>query len=480
MKTRFFILFFLIYCGLPAQESYGSLSSNYLPTNSALINPSSMLDAKTRLDINLFSLGAYFMNNIAYLENTSVRTFVREEQYEDPFANFEIRLNRRKYHAYTRSAVQGPGFVFSQGDHAFGLGLSVRNHSHLRNIPGEVITAAATLTVPEDRSVQGRNISMTSLTYGDIKLSYAYTFRKKKRELLMAGISLSKFVPIHAAASKIRSVNAEIIDENTGFVFDMDADNVNIPASNFAFGGFGADIGFTYQRMLSESYNYLPNSGKNNCRRNYYLYKIGISLMDLGSVKFEEEDVEYIGIKATDYDWSREEFSEDNLNPLDQMQGDAVVTSDQNEAFIRKLNKVGLPSYASVQGDYNLWNNRVYLNLTVVQRLPASGRSWSVQRSNSLALTPRFESRLFEAALPFSLYEYRYPQLGVMLRFWFLTIGSDKLPSLLFDSDVYGSDFYFALKVPVVYHPNCRDGKKDRFNYYPKRFRWRSRSCNGM
>lgn len=476
-----FLLLFMLFCQLfSAQENYGSLNSNYMPTNSVMINPSSMLDVKTRFDINVVSAGAFLMNNIVYLENTSLRSYLAEKRYEEDFS-FEIKLNRRKYHAYNRNMAHGPGFVFSQGDHAFGLGLSVKSYTHVRNIPGEVITAIATMEVPEDKSVQGKNISMASMAFGDIKFSYAYTFLKRKRELFMGGISLSKFIPIRAVASKIRAVNAEILNDSTGFVFDVDADNVYLnPDSIVLFSNFGVDLGFTYERMQSESYNYMPNSGKNNCRRNYYLYKIGVSLMDLGSLKFLEEEVEYIGLKATDYDFTREEFSEDNLNPFEMIQGNAVVTTDPSAAFIRKLNKVRLPSYASLQVDYNAWNNKFYLNLTWVQRLPQSSKAWGISRGNSLALTPRYESRLFEAALPLSLYEYAYPQVGLMLRFWFLSLGTDKLGSLLFDSDVYGSDFYFALKIPIVYHPDCRDGQKDRFNYYPRKFRWRSKSCNGM
>ncbi len=480
MKTTFTCLFLILLFRLCGQESFGGLSSNYMPTNSVWINPSSMLDAKTRFDINVVSAGTFLMNNIVYLENTSLRSYLAEGRYEEPF-NFGVRLNRRKYQVYNRTFVQGPGIVFSQGDHAFGLNLGMKSYTHVRNIPGEVITAIATLEVPEDKAVHARNVSMATMSYADVKLSYAYTFLKKKRELFMGGISLSKFFPIHAAAAKLREANAEILNDSVGFVFDMDADNVNIQASSGRFmSGFGLDLGFTYQRMLSESYNYLPNSGKNNCRRNYYLYWIGVSLLDIGALDFEEEDVEYIGIKANNYDWTREEFSEDNLNPFDQLQGNAVVTNDQSQSFIRKLNKFRLPTCVSVQGDYNAWNNRVYVNLTWVQRIPLSAKKLGVARSNSLCLTPRYESRFFEAALPLGLYEYRYPQMGLMLRFWLLSLGTDKLGSLLFDHDVYGSDFYFALKVPIVYHPKCRDGNKDRLNYYPKKFRWRSKSCNGM
>lgn len=451
-----------------------------MPTNSVLINPSSMLDAKTRLDINLFSLSAFAMNNIIYLENTSLRTYLNEKQYETR-PDFGINTNRRKHHVYNRLVFQGPGFVFSQGDHAFGLGLGVKSYTSLRNVPGEVITGLATLTVPEDNSLKVRNLSLMSMTYGDVKLSYAYTFLKKKREIFMGGISLSKFIPLQAAGSKLSNLNAELVDDTTGFVFDIDADNANMVADGVRFSsGFGIDLGFTYERMTAESFHYYPNSGKSNCRKNYYLYKVGISLMDLGRLAFQEEELDYIGLKTQNYDWKRQEISQDNLNVFDQFEGDSLITEDISQSSVKKMNKVRLPSYLSLQGEYNVWNNMLYLNLTWVQRFPISSKRFGTTRANSLALTPRFETRFFEAALPLSLYEYRYPQMGLMFRFWFLSIGTDKLLTLLVDSDVYGADIYFALKIPIVYHPKCRDGKRDRYNYYPKRYKWRSKSCNGM
>lgn len=480
MRIALILPLILMHVFLQAQESYSGLSSNYTPTNSVLINPSSMLDAKTRIDINLVSVGAYLMNNLVYLPKNSLPTYLNEKQYENP-QDFDLRLNRNKYRMYARAVAQAPGFVFSQGDHAFGLGLGAKSYTYLSNVPGKVITGLATRTIPDDPTVHAKKVSLMTMTYGDVKLSYAYTFLKKKRELFMGGISVSKFIPLQAGGSKMKQLNAEVLNDSTGFVFDMDADVANLVTKQATFfSGFGLDLGFTYQRMKAESFNYYPNSKRNNCRKNYYLYKIGVSIMDIGSLKFKQDELQYYGLKAENYEWEREEFSTDNLNVFEQIQNQEIGTEDQNEAFIKKLTTFRLPSYISVQGDYNMWHDRWYLNLSIVQRIPQPLRRLGVSRANSIALTPRFETKFFEFAMPFSLYDYYKPQLGIFFRFWFLSIGTDKIIDLVFDTDTYGADIYFALKIPIVYHPDCRDGRRDRLNYYPKRYRWRSKSCNGM
>ena len=75
-------------------------------------------------------------------------------------------------------------------------------------------------------------------------------------------------------------------------------------------------------------------------------------------------------------------------------------------------------------------------------------------------MTPRFETYWFEAALPISLYEYQYPQLGLSLRLGPLSIGTDKLGHWIKQSDLYGADIYFHLKVPIRYNPKCKGRSK--------------------
>ena len=348
------------------QENYGSLHSNYMPSNSVLVNPSSMLDAKTRLDINLGSFAGFFMNNLIYLNKTSVYSFVKSKQYEN-INDLDFKLNKehKKYHFYNRTHIQGPSFVFSQGDHAFGIGLNLFSYTDFRKIPQEIILGIATKSVPNDNTFKGKNISFTSMTYGDLKFSYAHTFKKKKRELFMAGISVSKFFPFQATASKINSVEGTIVNDSMLHINSIQADNSYVTKTNVnLLSGFGIDIGFTYQRMLAEAFNYLPNSKRNNCRRNYYLYKLGISIMDIGHLKFKRKKVNYIGVNTENYQLEREDISIDNLNFFRKLTNDDIALRNKDTAFIRSINKVRLPTYLSFQFDYNAWLNKIYLNLT--------------------------------------------------------------------------------------------------------------------
>jgi hypothetical protein len=127
---------------------------------------------------------------------------------------------------------------------------------------------------------------------------------------------------------------------------------------------------------------------------------------------------------------------------------------------VRKPNKIRLPTFASVQFDYNVWASRFYVNATIIQGLPVPKRRFGLRHANSLSVTPRFETYFFEFAMPFSLYEYRYPQLGAALRLGPITLGSDKLLSWIKSDNLYGADIYFHLKIPIHYHPKCRKRAK--------------------
>ncbi len=84
-----------------------------------------------------------------------------------------------------------------------------------------------------------------------------------------------------------------------------------------------------------------------------------------------------------------------------------------------------------------------------------------LRRTNSISITPRFETRYVEAALPVTLHEYdlRHPSVGFMLRFDGLVVGTDHIFPFVNTRDVYAADIYFRLRWMIHRSPFCK-GKR--------------------
>lgn len=466
MKKAFFLFSLLLAFALHAQEQFGSSFSNYTPTQSVFMNPSSMLDAKTWLDIHVVGAGAYAINNFTYLQNTSVIKLIKEGDSERYFQDkIKYKTNRKNNSVYNRTFANALSGVWSQGDHALGLFFNVRSFTTVRGIPDEVSGiidgAIADDQFQQNKDYAYKNLTMSSLTFGEVQLSYAYTFLKKKQDMLMGGISIKKFVPILGAAGQIYDVRFnQSSDTSFAYLFaDMDAMYTNQVKTNFK-GGMGFDLGFTYQKMSTYAQSYYPNSKRNGCKKIPYKYKIGASVLDIGSVKFDKNTVQARGLRInydTTYYTRFDQFDEDSvfriINSLDTI---------LNDLDIKNANKIHLPTALSLQFDYNIWKSKVYFNASLMQGFPISNRKFGSRRPNSLMVGVRYESRFFDVSIPFSLYEYSMPQLGFACRLYFLTIGTDKLLSLIGTPSFYGSDIYAAVKIPIFYNPQCRRKMKNQ------------------
>lgn len=75
------------------------------------------------------------------------------------------------------------------------------------------------------------------------------------------------------------------------------------------------------------------------------------------------------------------------------------------------------------------FNGNFYVNLSVIQRVPLG--KYSIRRANQIAITPRFESRRIEIALPVSYYELFRPRVGLSFRYNIFTIGTDMISPLM-------------------------------------------------
>ncbi len=432
-----------------------------------------MLDAKTWIDIDLLGVGTYLNNDFIYLRNSSVTSILKSRKTNGgtPLVSEDdiiYNQTRNRYHAYSRTFANALIGVWSQGDHAIGIHFGGRAYVDARRLDGtfaQFIENGVTLYTPQHLTdYASKKLRVNVLTYGQAQISYAYTFSKKQRVMMMGGISLKKIFPIVGAAVAINEFTYNVRDAVQWSIFSLKADMMGALQPSFSMrGGWGIDLGFTYQKMYKDCSNYYPNSKKGGCGRVPYKWKLGLSIIDIGYAKFDPDNVNYVG-----YDFSSYEFFNYANVSIDQNTFQNILIDaepDPANGLIRKPFKMSLPCAFSLQYDYNVKKNFFYLNLSWMHGIPRSRGAFGPRRAHWICFTPRIETKFFDIALPISLYEYRYPQIGLSARLYFLTIGTDKLGSWIFKGDLYGTDIYAQIKLPLFRNPKCKrrgKGKKGR------------------
>ncbi|MCB0761579.1 MAG: hypothetical protein KDC12_08660, partial [Flavobacteriales bacterium] len=81
------------------------------------------------------------------------------------------------------------------------------------------------------------------------------------------------------------------------------------------------------------------------------------------------------------------------------------------------------------------------------------------QRGSQIAVTPRYERKRFEFALPVVLHEYRHPHIGAMIRLNSIIIGTDNLGAYLLNTELYGADLYVSIKYTIFRSFGCKQKK---------------------
>jgi hypothetical protein len=277
-----------------------------------------------------------------------------------------------------------------------------------------------------------------------------------KRLFSVAGAYLRasdlNYMVLNDSTINIKNLNAEV-----GYSVPLDYDNNDFPDSGpwIKGGGFGMDLGVTYQR---KTLSYQKKRVSKLCRQKYidYSYKIGISLIDFGFVNFTKNAQLHSFIDVSKYWINIDTLNYYNLNELSRTLSQ-VFYGDPNASYVDDKIRVYLPAAFSIQADYKLYRNW-YAGAVFIQPVRL-GKSY-IRRPPQIAFIPRYETPHFEFAVPVSFYDYYHMRLGASVRYYFLTIGSDDMLGLFGVNDFTGLDLYISVKI------NFRKGNCGRLKHY--------------
>lgn len=454
--------------GLFAQQNLGIRNSNYSGIQGALLNPSSIADSKLKWDVNVLSVDEVFDNNFLYAPKSSLKflgfkNIIDGAIHETIFnTHFDPMQPNKLYNLTASTEVLGPSFFIKVAkNHTIGLTIAGRAYTNIRDISGNLGQNAFAYFLQNDlwnTNFQDDRTRLNAMGWLEYGLHYATVLYDDGRNELKAGISLNYLQGIAAAYAKNVNINYNVGD-TTHLLFSnssIDYGRTNTDTyrkinsyNDLNHGhGLGMDLGFTYVHRRPQAFYSDQEGGSarnTTASGSDYLYRIGVSLLDIGSINFNRNAAAYhLQTDGADFsNWHQSKFS--GNEQLDQTLSAVFYHGDSTRSLVADRFNMAMPSAISIQADWNICDN-FFANTTIIKGF-GHGSGQGVTRPDVYSITPRYETKNYEVSLPMSLIYYGTwrPRLGLALRAGYFFIGGDAPGSLLKLKDLEGADVYAGL-----------------------------------
>ncbi len=444
MKQRCLFVLLLVWeqnTLLRGQDRLGTSNSNYMSTQSIFMNPSSSVDSKTYMQLNLAGVNTFLMSNIVYAKDFSVYGHKNNEAY---IQNLGFNSSRLPKFAYGSVNADGPAFVLSQGK--YGFGVFVRGRSVV-NVRAGSILSASSLSIQDNLNagttyVNLKNTKAATMSWLEYGGNFGMMIHRTRNTLLSGGINLRYLSGLNLMYANMTDLSGSYNDSLIT-VTNMSGKIRFTDLTYHAGRGLGMDIGVTFKKMQGNSSSYYPNSVRCACKTIDYKYKVGVALKDIGFIRFKNTTSSANVTGSGSYYTDRNDVS--YLTALEQL---------SSTSFSDKPILASLPAALVAQLDWN-FENHLYVNSTLVKSALPAGLT-GVQSANYISVAPRYEWHNFEVSTPFTLQNFIYPLVGLGLRYRTFTIGVDNIIPFLKAKDTYGMGIYFSVGISLFKNPACK------------------------
>lgn len=454
-----------------AQVFMGYHSSNYAGLNAVATNPAHIVDSRYKVDINLFALDFRLTNNYLGLSTDLFR--IRNSPFADTSYNGRFQAFRtdffrernyedmRQARLYQSAHILGPSVAFSVGKNTFALTTAVREFFFFDNLQPE--TADFILDELLDQStwnidLDNERFNAVGAIWSEVGLVYGREVLNKKEHYLKAAV--------HPKAT-IAAASAYFYSDRLMLNFTNN-DTLNVELANIRFGysnnlqdspivakpylqtlmnraSFALDFGAVYEWRPKYA-EYVDSTGSDKAFRhvNKYKLRLALSVTDIGWLKFDRGTFGG-NFDGDAVDWDLNSIDIDGVESFGQLMRDTFNMSTNRDPY-----RLRLPTAFNVQADYNLYKN-FYVNFTGNIAFHQNNAREKTHVLNYWCVTPRFESKWLDFALPFAIDGYGNFESGGSLRVGPLFIGSTNAFNFLLGNRVRGLNVYTGLRVGIPY-----------------------------
>lgn len=452
----------LLWVQLPAQEQWGGALGNYAGTDAIALNPARGATQWPFADIRLLGLDVRAWNDLvgAAVSERSIAGELRNSAQGVTPGTWTAReyLAASDKRAVVQASILGPGMSLSLGRGTLGFGIRSRVHISVTDVPaalGRHIFHGFGFDEQRNVRLDLGGPRVVAAAWSEASVSYAHLLLARDFSMLSMGATARYMVGHTAAAFHLDELSYTSMD-SARLEFHRISGAYGIAAPELTAGhGFGGDLGVVFERTIDEADGYMPHRSGRGCTPLEYRYRIGLSLLDLGGMRFAEASAgsfEEGSIDLGNYNATGVE----DVESLDSLLSTAVAHSPATGL------RIGAPTAVALQYDQRI-SHQVYVGFAGVQQIsfPTGTR---LRRANVMAVVPRWETRYVEIAVPITVQEYdlRRPGLGASVRLNGFMIGSDDLRPFFGRRDVRSIDLYFRVKWLIHRSPFCKGKRPGR------------------
>jgi hypothetical protein len=438
-----------------AQDLPGFRTSNYSGVNGVFYNPASIADSRYRWDVNLFSVNvqagsekaSFKLSNISKAFDGDSAISAQLFGKENGIANGIAAL-----------AVHGPSVMFNAGK-KFSFALSARSRvvTNFNDVDGKLVkkildTDVNDPTLPYTIAT-GKNMRLNATGWTDFGATIAREIFDHGKHFLKGGLTLKYLAGTGNAYININKFQGAIDADFTaqdvylhnttghiGMAFSgVKTDDFQVDdLTKFNASGFGGDLGLVYEyRPDYDKYRDNPERWNNTACK--YLLKVGVSLLDVGRLRFSPDaqrsgayDIGITGAEKYYVKNNLEDISLDNYNATFKSQP-AFFTATPAESPDGKYS-VSLPTTLQVDVDYHAYKGW-YVNLASQLALSSNEtKPYNSAYYNSFTLTPRMEGSKIGVYVPLNYNELTKFNAGLGMRLGPVFFGSGSILNMLFGS----------------------------------------------
>ncbi|MEQ9064442.1 MAG: DUF5723 family protein [Vicingaceae bacterium] len=495
LKIKVTFLFFALLALVQgySQNQPSSIQSNYSGILSIPSQPANIADNRYKIDINLVTINWSAYNNYIalkghsfpwYAQNSPWSNFTSEQtgdsaafwqnpNFQDEFLFERVDDQDKSVHNYNE--IMGPSILYTI-DEKNAFSFTWRGRS-LLNIDG--IGPELAKVIYRDRQVpdlwgallSNPKVGIASMNWVEYGLGYGRVVYDDHKHFMKVGVNLKLAQGMNAVYMQFEDFDYRI---DNGDSISIPRKRVNYgrsnrydpsnPSEHFSY-NFDSkispafDIGFIYEyRPNREKFKYDMDGEYDQWMndKNKYKWKVGISITDIGRLKFDKSPT------SNDFfiDTSNRDVSSLSIKEWDDFERQVVGQYDVASGDERTFT-MSLPTALSLQIDYNVWQN-FYVNFTPYWAIYDKASPTKVHNITSYSLTPRFESQWFDLMIPFSYNNYGNTAIGLSARVGPLTIGTTDFTPYVAAGNIFGVDGYFSLKIPIFRKGKPSDRDEDQ------------------